>query len=46
MKQQVTAAMMTIPTNKAEETPTTKGMSRRSAAGEIRGQKAVMQSGI
>lgn len=45
IKQQVTAAMMTIPTNKAEETPTTKGMSRRSAAGKIRGEEAVLQSG-
>lgn len=32
MKQQVTAAMMTMPTNRAEETPMTRGMSRRSAA--------------
>lgn len=36
MKQQVTVAMMKMPTNKAEETPTTKGMRRRSAAGERR----------
>lgn len=34
MKQQVTAAMMTMPTNRAEETPMTRGMRRRSAAGE------------
>lgn len=45
MKQQVTVAMMTMPTNKAEETPTTKGMRRRSAAGERkkkRGMRDVM----
>lgn len=34
MKQQVTAAMMTMPTNRAAETPMTRGMRRRSAAGE------------
>lgn len=40
MKQQVTVAMMTMPTNKAEETPTTNGMRRRSAAGgDNRGEK-------
>lgn len=33
MKQQVTVAMMRMPTNKAEDTPITKGMRRRSAAG-------------
>lgn len=36
MKQQVTAAMMTMPTNRAEETPMTSGMRRRSAAGDRR----------
>lgn len=41
MKQQVTVAMMRIPTNRAEETPTTSGMSSRSAAGETRRQEAV-----
>lgn len=40
MKQQVTVEMMTMPTNKAEETPTTKGMRRRSAAGERRKKMA------
>ena len=39
MKQQVTVAMMTMPTNKAEETPTIRGMRRRSAAGEARGDE-------
>lgn len=34
MKQQVTAAMMTMPTNKAEDTPITRGMRSRSATGE------------
>lgn len=33
MKQQVTAAMMTMPTNNAEETPIARGMSSRSTAG-------------
>ncbi len=39
MKQQVTVAMMTMPTNKAEETPITKGMRRRSATGERQKKK-------
>lgn len=34
MKQQVTAAMMTMPTNKAEDTPMTRGMRSRSATGD------------
>lgn len=33
MKQQVTVAMMTTPTKRADDTPTTRGMSRRSMTG-------------
>ena len=36
MKQQVTVEMMTMPTNRADDTPITSGISRRSAAGNGR----------
>lgn len=39
MKQQVTVAMMTMPTNKEEDTPITKGMSRRSVARRIENKR-------
>lgn len=47
MKQQVTAAMMTMPTNKAEDTPMINGMRSRSATGEgiQRGKVKVLETG-
>ena len=33
LKQHVTVSMMSMPTNRAEDTPTTRGMRWRSAAG-------------
>lgn len=43
MKQQVTEAMMTMPTNRAEETPTIRGMKRRSSTGAGEKKLTVIQ---
>lgn len=42
MKQQVTAAMMTMPTNRADETPMTRGIRSRSAAGDRRTETPII----
>lgn len=43
MKQQVTAAMMTMPTNKAEDTPMTRGTRSRSATGETESRDSLLR---